>query len=110
MNQLALTMPEAREFRDEGMRLSADHAESIEPGWSESAYRVLTDYARGRASFTSEDYRDHLAGIGFPVPVPKALGGVFQKAAKRGVIRRIGFGISRERHLSPCPLWSGVAA
>lgn len=93
--------------RDAGIRESAEHAEAIESGWSASALRVLTEYSSSRAeNFTSEDFRDFLASIDFPVPVPKALGAVFQKAARTGVIKRAGFGISKARHLSPCPLWS----
>lgn len=100
MNQLALRL------RDDGIRRSADHAEAIESGWGASAYRVLCEYARSRAdTWTSEDFRDFLASINFPVPVPKALGGVFQKAARAKVIQRVGFATSRERHCSPVPLW-----
>lgn len=97
----------ALRLRDDGIRESAAHAEDLASGWGASAYRVLCDYARGRAEqFTSEDFRDFLAGIKFPVPVPKALGAVFQKAARAGVIKRVGFGTSKHRHLSPCPLWA----
>lgn len=105
--QLSLTYAAAR---DEGIQRSAGHAESLESGWGASAYRVLCEYAdspylpEGK-TFTSEDFRDFLASIDFPVPVPKALGAVFQKAARNRVIERAGFGISKARHLSPCPLW-----
>lgn len=93
--------------RDTGIRESAEHADGLEPGWGAGALRVLTEYAcSSSGDFTSEDFRAFLATIDFPVPVPKALGAVFQKAARAGVIRRVGFGISRHRHLSPCPLWS----
>lgn len=103
MNQLALSW----EAAERGIRRSAEHAEAVEPGWAASCYRVLCDYARdGRAEpFTSEDFRDFLASIRFPVPVPKALGGVFQKAARAKVIQRVGFANSRDRHCSPIPLW-----
>ena len=106
MNQLSLTYAAAR---DDGIQRSADHAESLESGWGASAYRVLCEYARDhRGVWTSEDFRDFLASINFPVPVPKALGAVFQKAARNRVIERAGFGISKARHLSPCPLWRAV--
>lgn len=102
-----MELPAARSSRDRGITESRDHAESVESGWGESAYRVLADYARASAGeWTSEDFRAHLNAIGFPVPVPKALGAVFQRAARVGLIRRVGFGISKQRHLSPCPLWT----
>ena len=100
--QLALVL------RDAGIRTSTAHAEAIESGWSERAYTELCVYAFGHAPFTSEDYRDHLAAIGFPVPVPKALGGIFQRAARQRVIQRVGYAKSRERHCSPVPLWEAA--
>lgn len=99
-HQLALSWGAACD----GMRRSAEHAENVEPGWCENAYRLLCDYRPG-VDFTSEQFRDHLASVGFEVPVPKALGAIFKKAARRMVIQRVGFAPSKERHCSPTPLW-----
>ena len=103
MNQLAM----AFDARDAGIQQSADHAEAESPGWSERAYTELMIFAFGR-TFTSEDFRDHLKAIGFPVPVPKALGAVFVKAARKNKIQRVGFARSRERHCSTVPLWGAA--
>lgn len=110
MNQIAMSLPlptigEACVGRDAGIQRATDHAETVESGWSASTLRVLIDYARNRETFTSEDFREHLQAIDFPCPVPKALGAVFQKAARAAVIKRLGYAVSRERHASPCPLW-----
>lgn len=89
-----------------GMTRAAEHAEALDTGWGERAFEHLCAYAKGRdGTFSSEDFRDHLAAIGFACPVPKALGAVFQKAARRLVIERVGFAPSRDRHCSPIPLW-----
>jgi hypothetical protein len=104
MDQLSIDWTQQR---DAGMAKSASHAESIDPGWLETAYTLLNAYCiqhRGQ-TFTSEDWREWAEARGFPIPVPKALGSVFSKAAKRGLIRRVGFAIARERHGSPCPQW-----
>ena len=104
MNQLALSW----EAAERGIQSSAEHAEDVLPGWAERAYRELLIYKFGRGGFTSEDFRDHLTATGFAVPVPKALGAVFKRAAKRREIQRVGFAKSRDRHCSPIPLWEAA--
>lgn len=102
--QLALAWDAA----ESGMARATGHAESLEPGWSASVYRVLTVYAGHTAEFTALDFRRHLDRIGFPVPVPKALGGPFKKAARCGLITRIGFDPHPERHASPTPRYRSL--
>lgn len=93
--------------RDAGLARAKSHAEALDPQWSRTAYALLESYClqvRGR-TFTSEDFRAWCEARQFPIPVPKALGAVFLKASKRGVVIREGFAIAKERHGSPCPLW-----
>lgn len=90
MTQLALAP------RDAGIRESAVHAEDLEPGWSASTYRLLGDYARGRAEFTSEAFRDHLSSIGFPV------GFRYQQGAASVAVSVV------ERELAALVLWIGT--
>ena len=103
-----LSLDYARAARDEGMERAADHAEGVDPGWAASCYRVLEVYAGHTAEFNSLAFREHLARIGFPVPVPKALGGVFRKAACAGLIHKVGFDQHPERHCSPTPRWQSL--
>lgn len=106
MTQLALTYAAAR---DEGIRQSAEHAEGLEPGWGENAYRLLCEFVtKHQGPFTSLDFRCFLHSRHFPVPVPKALGAVFKNAARARVIKRVGFVPSVERHGSPVPLWEAA--
>lgn len=105
MTQLALSW----EAAERGIRSSADHAEEIESGWGESAYRLLCEFAvKHQGTFTSLDFRCFLHSRAFPVPVPKALGAVFKNAARAKVIKRVGFVPSVERHGSPVPLWEAA--
>lgn len=95
----------ALQARDEGIARSADHAESVDPGWGESCYRVLRDFIGENREFNSYEFREFLGRIGFPCPVPKALGAVMQRAAREGLIRKIGYDPHPERHCSPTPRW-----
>lgn len=91
--------------RDEGIRQSADHAEDVSPGFGEAAYTALTIYAGMAGEFTSADFRAYLKSVGLSCEVPKALGAVFLRAARAGVIEKVGYAKSAERHASPCPIW-----
>ncbi len=94
----------------QGMSQSAAHAEAVDDGFHERAYGLLTAFCRLQATqpFTSEDFRLYAHREDFPIAVPKALGAVFKRAAKNGLIRRDGFGKAFSRHGSPCPLWRSV--
>lgn len=106
MTQLALTLPEARARRDAGMQTAADHAEAVVSGWADEAYETLVHFARSHGSFTSEKFR---AVTGLPIPTTaKALGHVFRRAAREGVIEKGGYVQSAERHCSPIPLWNSL--
>ncbi len=91
----------------QGMSQSAAHAESIEEGWTDRAYGLLARFSKAQATnpFTSEEFRLYARSVGFEIPVPKALGAVFQRAARDGLIARSGYGKSFSRHSSPCVLW-----
>lgn len=106
MNQIALTLPEARARRDAGMAQALDHAESVDAGWAEAAFGALVQYALTHGSFTSEQFR---AGSKLDIPTTaKALGPVFRRAARERVIEKGGYVQSTERHCSPIPLWHSL--
>lgn len=94
--------------RDAGIARAQAHAEHVDPGWSEVAYGMLEQFCKERRGcfFTSEDVRRWCALRGFDTPVPKAWGGTFLKASRRGLIKkRTEPGIAKQRHGSPCPMW-----
>ncbi len=102
-------LADSRAARDVGMKLAADHAEDLQPCWGDEAYRWLRRYAeRHRDRFISEQCTAWVAEQGFVTTVPKAWGRVFQRAAKDGVIVRVGWGTSQRRHLSPTILWESA--
>lgn len=93
-----------------GMSRALEHAEQEEPGWGDVALLFLKKYAREHAEpFTALDVRTAAAewGLSEP-PTPKAFGSVFQRAAREGVIKKIGYAPHAERHASPTVLWRTV--
>lgn len=95
------TIGESRAARDEAMGRVEDHADD---GWYEAATRVVTMLAEHGAPFTADD----VWASGLPKPVePRALGPVFMRAKKDGVIRKVGYTQSVYRHAATMPLWQG---
>lgn len=79
--------------RDAGMRVAADHAEDIQPGWTDRAYALLCEYiATKPAPFTSPEFRRIAASRGLSSPASNmAWGSVFMRASKAGLIERNGY-------------------
>lgn len=111
--QLDLIQPAvsaARVLRDAGMETAVRHADAVVDGWSERAYQFLLDFigANPRRRFMAEDVRADAEAAGLPLPPDnRAWGAVIAKAAKRKLIRRIGFGpqTSITCHCSPKSIW-----
>lgn len=101
----------ARAARDAGMAQAAQHAEDLQPKWGELAIERIRAYAATHPEFISEECTDWAAAQGFTSPAdPRAWGAPFQKAARLGIIRKVGYGVSQRRHLSPTPLWRSLVA
>lgn len=95
MNQPGFDWEAARAARDDGIRRAAQHAEDVTPKWGDRAYAVLIDYLTKPPAFTdcftSEQVREHGALLKLPDPPHlRAWGGVFQRAARAGVIVKTG--------------------
>lgn len=106
--QLALDWTAARAARDAGIQRAVDHAEAVVPRWADTAFAFLLTYLAGQSGrFTSEDVR---LAASSTVPVPpneRAWGGIFQKAAKRGLIVRDGYTSARDPkvHCNVVTVW-----
>lgn len=99
-----MSSKQARSARDGGIKQAVDHAEEETPGWSDRAYGMIEDYltrgdvAHGRA-FTAEDIRDHARILGLPTPPHlRSWGSVMRRAARDGIIRKVGIVESRAAH------------
>jgi len=100
---------EAERLRDEGMERAADHAEREIPEWRNEARRILEITAALHRNFTSEDIKIQADIRGLPrPPEPRAWGAVIQRAARDGIIRKVGWADSTSRtcHCRPMQLWT----
>jgi hypothetical protein len=101
----------AQAARDRGMTQAIEHAERIDDTFGERAYAWIVSYAQTHRQFISEQCTAAAAAAGIVSPADdRAWGAPFHRAARAGVIRKIGFGVSQRRHLSPTPLWASCAA
>jgi hypothetical protein len=92
MTQLSIDF--LRAARDDGIQRAADHADAVSERWSKRAGEMLERYiaAHPGVRFTSPMVRAWGVEHGLESPASKlAWGGVFQSAARRGLIVRDGF-------------------
>lgn len=106
MNTL-FTYAEAKAERDTAMASVAKHADEACPHWGAMAFDWIKTYALAHREFISEDCTAAAEAAGIPKPRnTKSWGGPFMRAAHQKIIVRVGYGVSKRRHLSPCPLWA----
>lgn len=81
------------QLRDAGMKLASESAEQDSWGWNEAAYNFLTGFVNARqGSFMAEEIRNASAGLIPEPPSKRAWGGIMMRAAKAGLIRKVGYG------------------
>ncbi len=98
----------ARQLRDDGMARAADHAEVVEPGWNELALEYVRVYAKANRQLRGEMVRIYAENRGFPLPPDKrAWGAVMMRAAKAGLITKLGWttAVDPKVHKNPVSLW-----
>lgn len=83
-----------RIVRQRAAQRATDHADADSPTWSQRAYAALQRFAAQRdGEFLAEEaiyWMTHADGL--PEPADKrAFGSVFTRAARAGVIRRVGW-------------------
>ncbi len=93
-----------------GMERAVEHADSVVPNWSERAMEALLEYARGwrdawgDVGFLIEDVRAHATELPAP-PDSRAWGAVVSKAARQGLIVKVGYAPAASSNCSPKTLW-----
>lgn len=101
-----LDLVDACERRDAGIRRAQEHAESDQPGWTETAAEYLRFYAEHRTfgqPFLIEDAASVYTGA--RPANGKAWGAAVQMAARRGWISKAGAAPARSSNLSLKHLW-----
>lgn len=103
---------DTRAMAREGMQRAVDHADRIEPSWSESATEILRRYAQFTPEFMGEDVRAYAHKIEhLPLPPdPRAWGAVVNSAVRSGIIARDRYELTKipPAHATPRPVWRSL--
>ena len=109
MLQLTMWDTETRIRRDDGINRAVKHANCVDPHWSDSAYDLLVAFLVFHPNpFLTEDVREYAEQHGVPIPPSKrAWGGIVIRAAKEGLIKKIGYRntTNPKSHATPATEW-----
>lgn len=101
----------ARRDAQEGIDRALATAEREIEGWGDLAYRFIRNYAtvnKGKRVIGHEIIK---ASVSYGIVQPgnsKAWGGPLQRAARNGLILKVGTAADPNRHTNPVPLWEMV--
>lgn len=103
----------AQAHRDaqEGIDQAVAAADREVEGWSDLALRYVRLYAtqnRGRQFIGNEIVQASVAAGIIQPTNSKAWGGPIQRAARAGIIRKVGTAPDPNRHTNPVPLWEAA--
>lgn len=89
------------------MKRAVDHANRVYQGWSAIATSFLMQFIHKKETFMTEDLRAASEGIVPEPPHTRAWGSVVNKAARAGVIERVGFAPTKNptAHKAPVGVW-----
>lgn len=113
MHQIELNFDHASVNADNGMSVAALNADSKSARWTEDALSwvsVFVAYTQGRG-FMAEEVRQYAHDRGLPQPPSaRAWGAVMIRAAKNGIIRAVGYGLTRnpQAHKTPARVWAAA--
>jgi hypothetical protein len=95
------------------MRRAKEHADRVEPNWSDCAMGWVRIYALAKEEFICEDVRRYAEGRGLPLPPDgRAWGSVMMKASRAGLIQatdRIRNATDPKVHMNPSRIWRSKA-
>jgi hypothetical protein len=94
--------------RDLGMARAADHADRVEPGWTETALDLLRSFLVAHpAAFLAEEFRAWASGQLSAPPDARAFGAVMTAAKKLGMVEFVGYAPANSSNRSPKCRWVG---
>jgi hypothetical protein len=103
--------PTTQELAVDGMNRAVDHADRVEPGWSDQAYEMMEGYALSHFEFMTEEVRVWAYGEGLPQPPDgRAWGAVTSRAVKAGMIALNRYRKTRipPAHATPRAVWRSI--
>lgn len=110
MNDTTQDLFVARAIRDDGIARAIDHADAVQPSWSDTAATFLAEYAKRHARFSIEDVRLASAGVVADPPHKRAWGGVAVRGVRSGLLVAAGFTQSKREdgHCMNLRLWQST--
>lgn len=101
-----------RDLARDGMARAVEHADRVEPSWSDRASDILHRYALTNPEFMAEDVRVYAHKIEqLPSPPdPRAWGAVVNTAVRQGLIARDRYELTKipPAHATPRPVWRSL--
>lgn len=94
------------ELKDRGQQSALDHADRVIPSWSDVAVATITQMAKLTGWITADDIR----GVLPDPPHHNAIGAAFSKAAKMGLIKKVGYDKAKHKsaHGRVVMVWAAV--
>ena len=106
---VVLDIKQARKLRDGGVEKAEEHAEREWTDWKEKAYEFLKYFLDNHnGPFMAEEVRSLAAYQDFPLPPSaRAWGGIIIRAAKEGLIVRMGIQKvkNKKAHCANAAVW-----
>lgn len=101
---------EGEKLKEQGMERAVTHANNVHEGWSEKAMDKLKEFMKeNQGEFMCEDVRSYSAlDASFPFPPSnRSWGHIFKEAEKNGLIKNLGYGITKnpKSHRTPASVW-----
>lgn len=110
--QLELDFTQAEINRNNGMAVAELNAEARHPHWPQEALSWVKTYITFHTEeFLAEDVRKFAEESGLPhPPSERAWGGVICRAARMGLIRKVGYRntVNPLSHGTPATLWERI--
>lgn len=105
-----ISVQQAKDKRDIGMARATDRANREHEEWTDVAMFYLVVFLSfvnlsEKNQFLAEDVIEFCKRNRFETADSRAWGSVFRRAAKEGVIRKVGYAPAKSSNLSPKTLW-----
>lgn len=97
-----------RDLGHAGALRAAKHADWVEASWQAKAHGLLMRFLGGSGSFQCQHVINYAKHHDFPAPPDdRAWGMVMLRAARQGIIYKVGYepSISLRQHGRPCAVW-----
>lgn len=112
METVQLDILTAISEKQRGIEKAENTADAIDPMWRENAFKLLKEFLSvNPGEFMVEDLRAYAAMKNFVAPASNRVwGSVVLRAAREGLIKNIGYGVTKNKkaHRTPASIWKAA--